>query len=530
MLTRMTIAAGTLGVSLAFAGSALAAPSPLVRHGRPHTQQTVRHAVAATTTSGPKLYVNGDAGSDQGGANTCRLSSNPCATITHAVAIAPTTATIEVAGGTYHEQLSIVGKNLTINGDGSTRTIIDPTTLQTDNNDPNSAGPQAVIVEFQNTTSGGLSNLTVSGSGSGGSEPSDGSCDQDYVGVEFANASGLLSGDAVTGVQEQQSFFGCQQGLSVYVANDNGSATVKMKGLAVTKYQKDGIDCADMGTTCTISGSTVTGIGATDLTAQNGIETDSGVNASITGNTVTDNSYTSPTYASDGTYYTASGVLAYDSSTVTISGNTVNNNDENVVGYEDASYSGPAATWTIKTNTVTAGTNNTGPNGVPVGYGVGDGVDLWGVGETGGGQSNPVTTTVSGNTVTGNADWGIALFGASGATIGGTTTTQTNIASHNADDGIYLGEYSPGLPSTDNTVSKNTVNGNLDDGILADGPDSMGVQQATDNTFHANTMKNNTRYDAEDRSTGAGTAGTANTWTGDKCSPAQDSSPTGLCS
>ncbi len=529
MLTRMTIAAGTLGASLAFAGSALAAPSPYTPHGRRHAthHHAVHRAVTPATTSGAKLYVNGGSGTDQGGTNTCRLSANPCATITHAISVAPTTATIEVAGGTYAEQPSIVGKNLTINGAGSTRTIIDPSTLNTDSNDPtNPAGTQAVIVEFQDTSGGGLSNLEVSGSNSGPTEPTADGCGLNYVGVEFADATGLLSSDAVTGVQEQQGDFGCQAGLSVYATSDDaqGPETVTMKTTTVTKYQKDGVDCNGTDLTCTISGSTVTGIGATGLTAQNGIETDAGVTASITGSTVTDNSYTSPDYASDGTYYTASGILAYDTTNLTLTSDKVNNNDENIVGYDDGT--GPAqGTWTISKNTVTAGVNNTGS--VPLGLGVGDGIDLYGNGATN------VTTDVYGNTVNGNADWGIALFGATNVNIGGTAKGQANTASNNADDGIYLGELSATQPSTGNTVAKNTANANGDDGILADGPDMSGNQQATGNTFEKNTLQKNIRYDAEDRSTGGGpgtTAGTANTWTGNVCKPANDSNPLGLCS
>jgi parallel beta-helix repeat protein len=523
LLTRITIAAGTLGASLAFAGSALAAPSPYAPHGSRHAthHHAVRQAVKPAT-SGAKLYVNGGSGTDQGGANTCRLSTNPCATITHAISVAPATATIEVAGGTYAEQLSIVGKNLTINGAGSTRTIIDPASLTPDNNDPNTTSPQAVIVEFQNTKSGGLSNLTVSGSGSGSTEPTDGSCDQDFVGVEFANASGTLSSDAVTGVQEQQAFFGCQQGLAVYVANNNGGPEgVTMKALAVTQYQKDGIDCDDSGTTCTISGSTVTGIGPTGLTAQNGIETDAGVTASIKSSTVTGNSYTSPDYTTSGTFFTASGILAYDTTNLTVSSNKVNNNDENIVGYNDGT--GPAqGAWLISKNTVTAATNDTGA--VPLGDSVGDGIDLYGTGGAG-------STDVYGNTVSNNADWGIALFGADGALVGGTASGQRNTVSQNADDGIFLGEFSAGVPSSGNTFTNNLVKGNKDDGILAAGPDSSNDQQATSNTFFKNLLQTNVRYDAEDLSTGGtGTDGTQNTWTTNTCKPAKDSSPLGLCS
>ncbi len=503
--------------------TALAAPSPYTPHGRRHVERHLVARAAATpaTTTGAKLYVNGGSGDDQGGANTCRLSGSPCKTIGHAIAVAPTKATIEVAGGNYPEQLNITGKDLTINGAGSTRTIIDPSTLQTDHNDPNTTRPQAVVVEFQNTTSGGLSNLTVNGTAAGATEPTDGSCDQDYVGVEFANASGTLNLDSVTGIQEQQAYFGCQQGLAVYVANSTGPQSVKMTSLSVTKYQKDGIDCDNTGTTCTISGSTVTGIGATGLTAQNGIETDAGVTASIKGSTVTGNSYTSPDYTTNGTFFTASGILAYNTTNLTVTSNHVNNNDENIVGYDDGS--GPAqGAWLISKNTVTAATNSTGA--VPLGDSVGDGIDLYGTGGAGS------STNVFGNTVNNNADWGIALFGATGAIVGGTATGERNTVSQNANDGIFLGELSAGSPSSGDTVTNNLVKGNKDDGILAAGPDSMDDQQAVNNTFQSNLLQTNVRYDAEDLSTGgSGTDGIQNTWTGNSCKPAQDSNPLGLC-
>ncbi len=300
-----------------------------------------------------------------------------------------------------------------------------------------------------------------------------------------------------------------------------------MKGTTVTKYQKDGIDCDGNDTTCTISGSTVTGIGPTGLTAQNGIEADAGVTASIKGSTITGNSYTSPDYTTMGTFYTGSGILAYDTTNLTVSSNKVNNNDENIVGYNDGT--GPAqGAWLISKNTVTAATNDTGA--VPLGNGVGDGIDLYGTGGAGS------STDVYGNTVNNNADWGIALFGALGATVGGTATGERNTVSQNADDGIFLGEFSPGLPSSNNTVTNNLVKGNKDDGILAAGPDSSDDQQATGNTFLSNLLQTNVRYDAEDLSTpsggvGAGKAGqTANTWTNNVCKPAKDSNPLGLCS
>jgi hypothetical protein len=43
------------------------------------------------------------------------------------------------------------------------------------------------------TSGGGLSNLEVSGSDSGPTEPTEDGCGLNYVGVEFADSTGLLS-------------------------------------------------------------------------------------------------------------------------------------------------------------------------------------------------------------------------------------------------------------------------------------------------------------------------------------------------
>jgi parallel beta-helix repeat protein len=89
----------------------------------------------------------------------------------------------------------------------------------------------------------------------------------------------------------------------------------------------------------------------------------------------------------------------------------------------------------------------------------------------------------------------------------------------NHSDGIYVGgpgSVSGATDSTGNAITSNTASSNQADGIFAD-TDSSG------NLFHANIAKYNIRYDLEDAT------GTSNTWTGNMCRPAGDSSPAGLC-
>jgi len=510
VLSRTTLAVGVFAASLAFASPALA------------------------TSSTPKEYVS-TSGSDtnsNGSSNTCRLKSNQCLTIQHAINVAPAAATIDVQPGSYPEQLTIVQKRLTIVGTGPGATTIDPISLSTVPDDPNSPGtPQADIVTFEYTTGGGLKNVTVDGSGFTETD-----CGTDYVGVYALDASETLSGDTVTNINHDQGSAGCQAGPNggIYVTNDgNGtpvaSPQVIMNQDVVNNYNKNGITCETVLTSCTINNSTVTGDGATGVTAQNGILFYAMSVGVISKTTVEDNTYTSPDYPP--VYYNASGILVINSGTITLTGNTTESNDENIVGIEDTTdfTAGPSeGLWQIDSNTASDATNDTGQNNttpVPLGDTIGDGIDLYGT---------SAEVDLEKNKVNDNADWGIALFGVSGAEVG--AKSQGNTVNGNADDGIYLGENTEGsgqsattTPSSGDTIASNTASNNGDDGILVPGDDTSGNPQATGNTFKGNVLVHNTRYDAEDLSAGMGTAGTSDTWTSNKCTPASDSNPTGLC-
>src|SRR6516225_3000183 len=68
-------------------------------------------------------YVNGVNGDD---GNGCKTTSTACATIGHAISLAATGDTIQIAAATYQENLSIPF-NLTLNGANAAGTIIDGT-------------------------------------------------------------------------------------------------------------------------------------------------------------------------------------------------------------------------------------------------------------------------------------------------------------------------------------------------------------------------------------------------------------------
>lgn len=117
------------------------------------------------------------------------------------------------------------------------------------------------------------------------------------------------------------------------------------------------------------------------------------------------------------------------------------------------------------------------------------------------------------NQISRNTFNGILLVSTSGAQID-YNTTDRNGSGNSGDGGIAL------YNSTNNIIASNTSNHNNGDGIFVD-------STSTGNTFSQNRLRGNSQFDAEDQSTGTGTAGTGNSWTNNR---GQTSNPPGLVS
>lgn len=459
------------------------------RSGAAARHDGARHAAVHSDTT-IYLYVATN-GTDSG---SCRLSSNPCATISYALSVAPATSTIKVGNGTYTNQLVVPGpQNVTIEGYAATDesdVIIEPSVLSTSDTTSDSSSPQYAIVDAQEGSTVKLKDLTINGTDAE-SQFDNAGCADGYDGAFFNDAKGKMTDVTVTDIELSQSNFGCQQGQAIYAASDTGKTTkVTMTSVTVNNYDKTGIACDDAGTTCTISASTITGVGNTALTAQNGIQGYAAKSLTVDdGTTVSGNSYTGPSYVS-------CGVLLYDDTASTVSDVTSNSSD---VGIYDEADGGPAtATVSITDDTADTATNYEEQGGIGIA------VDS----ATGG--------TVESNVVTGDTGGGIYAWGISHM-----------IFSSNSASANYLGIYIGGAGSNNegsssNTVSSNTVSNETTDGIYAD-------TDAASNTFSSNTGKQDMNYDFQDFSTGSATSGTANTWSTNHCRPAGDSSPEGLC-
>lgn len=246
-------------------------------------------------------------------------SGHPYCTIQQGVNAVPAGGTIYIQdGGTYNEQVTVKNKDsVTIQGFGSTIKM------------PASVTTGGTILSFKNAKGWKVNNLNVAGPFNVSS------CASEETGVSFGNnTSASVNNMSVTNVAPADvNFFGCQQGVGVYVAGGaNNPADVTLSHLTVSGYAKDGIEVDGNGTNAKITQSKVTGV-PTALTALNGIQVSRGATATLTQNTVTGNEYNDVNH----TGYTAAGFIVYEAGKVTANQNKVDNND---VGFDIEGSSG----------------------------------------------------------------------------------------------------------------------------------------------------------------------------------------------
>jgi parallel beta-helix repeat protein len=434
--------------------------------------------------SGSNFYVSPT------GTNPRCVASFPCS-FQYALANAGPSATIHLAGGVYDEQPTISTSGLTIEGRNNGGVVFEKTNAAQNSFKPDGVTPVTALAYVSPGTTGvTLKNLDIDASNA--NLPAG----ENYSGVYADSASVTLDHVRVQNVVPGTGFTGVQTGVSIYARSDaaypSTPANIAMKYVTVTNYNKGGVVCVDANTTCSIKNGTVTGHGATTVTAQNGIEIGFGAGGSVTSTTVTGNNYTPEPQAA--------GVLIYDAAAgVVVTKSKLSNNDQNLVVYNDGSPSYPDSDNPTITH------NTAGPSAA----GAWDGIYLESI--TG--------ATVSNNTANNNAEFGISAYGTSNSTFSG------NKASGNAQGGIYIsGDGVANSTSENNTVTMSTVKTNGGIGIHAD----LGTANST---FSNNRATGNTGYDMADETSPppSGTAGTANFWSGSHCTTHASSLPTGLC-
>jgi Right handed beta helix region len=288
------------------------------------------------------------------------IAGSQYATIQLAVNASAAGGTVKVCPGNYPEQV-VINKSLTLVGIATGTGVDNPVVIVPSGGvvanavslSDNTTQVAAQIL-VQNGSTVHIKTLAVDGNGNGLA-----SC-IDLAGVYFQNSSGSVVNAALRNQNLASNYGGCRGGRGVYVQSGfgtGGTATVSITNNSVHDYQKSGILADGDGTTVTIKGNRVVGLGPVSYQTQNGIEFTSGATGTVTNNTVTNDIYTGPNP------YGASGILLYASEGVQVTNNDVGSTQFGIVAYTDPNYStagnpgGLGDNTLIKGNTVTNALN-----------------------------------------------------------------------------------------------------------------------------------------------------------------------------
>lgn len=123
---------------------------------------------------------------------------------------------------------------------------------------------------------------------------------------------------------------------------------------------------------------------------------------------------------------------------------------------------------------------------------------------------------IQSNQITGGAGTGINVTAQFGSLDPSTNLNVTGNVVRSRTNGVRVADLDSG------TFSGNIISGSSNDGILVE----SSVTPTTPLVFSGNVSRTSTVWDAEDNTTGSGTAGTANTWSGNVC---PKDNPNGIC-
>ena len=360
-------------------------------------------------------------------------------TVQNAVTRAVAGDTINVRAGTFTEQVSIT-KNLTITGAGAANTKI-AVPASPVSNIPAPAG----LTGYALVGVGTNATVTLSGVTLDGPWPFPGNCAADFIGAAVYGGGTLsLSNSTVSNManSDQAGAGGCQQGVGVQIGRNAisqvGAAT--LDSVTVTGFQKAGVVIDGAGSAGTVKNSTITATPSAVI-ASNGVQVSRGAagtigpNNTISGNQCNYSGVCGPNPLVD---TQSTGIILYNpDGGVTITGNTVMNNDIGIYNYSPVN---DGATLNAKTKS-----------------GKGPGRTALDAGTSGPGRRvSSAATQITGNTLTDNRYEGIFLDEGA-ATITGNTVTRGNIGVEVASFSGATGDSRGSLKN--NKISDATVAG-----------------------------------------------------------------------
>lgn len=218
------------------------------------------------------------AGGDAG--NSCLNAALPCATIQHAIDVAGSGDTIQIAAGVYNQRVRIENKTDLILAANGVTLRPDPAVLgpaDVAQGSPCSGGLGRAVVFVRDSTGIVLNGLVIDGSAAfpAPSEPNR------LSGIFFRNASGAINGGGVIHLRTEPASSNQVAGLGIIVQTADPAPVprprVDIRGVTLSDFQKTGIvfsgcDCAaDAGPTGSVRESTITSE-TSALVARNGIQ------------------------------------------------------------------------------------------------------------------------------------------------------------------------------------------------------------------------------------------------------------------
>src|SRR5262245_53258209 len=269
---------------------------------------------------------------------TIAINGQTYATIQEAVDAAVDGDIVLVSAGTFREQVTVSGKDITIQGAGAGQTIIespDAAASVANASDSNASRPtKYAVVTVKGDADATITGVTVDGRDQG-SIPAP-PTNYDFMGIYVLNSDAHVDGVAVTGADELagSDVSGVQRNHAILVTSPDvghggtGAHTVEIENSTVSGFQKNGIFVNGSTLTANIHDNTIIGT-HTANTAQNGIQIGSlfgavgdgdfsGTHATVDHNTITD-------IGNSGPAGSASGIIVFagDASAVSITNNTV---------------------------------------------------------------------------------------------------------------------------------------------------------------------------------------------------------------
>ena len=190
-------------------------------------------------------------------------------TIQAAVDAAGSGDTIEIAAGTYREQVTVNGKDITLHGAGSGQTIIeapDANLLVSNASDPNATRPtKYAVVTIKGDADVTIEGVTVDGRDQA-SIPNP-PTNYDFLGIYVLNSDAHIDGVAVTGADELAGpdVSGVQRNHAILATSHDvahggtGAHTVEIENSTVSGFQKTGIFVNGSTLTANIHDNTIVG-------------------------------------------------------------------------------------------------------------------------------------------------------------------------------------------------------------------------------------------------------------------------------